>query len=189
MIGKIKGKLTEFDNNSGLVETTSGIFYLVFLPSSFLDPSFIGKEIELYTYLQLKEETIVLFGFKTKEEIDFFKLLLTVSGIGPKIAFNIVNFSNLSQLKQAIKENDPDYLNQIPGLGKKTALKIIVELSQKLKNELEIKKLYFTDEDKLVFDALISLGFEAKIIKKILPRLPKHSSLEERIQQAIKMIK
>jgi len=189
MIGKIKGKLVEVDKNVGLIETVSGISYLAYLTPFLLSHYPIGATLEIYTYLQVKEDGLVLFGFNDKKEIDFFKMLLAVSGVGPKTAFSIICFSDVNKLKTAIKENNPDFFYQIPGLGKKTALKIILELSQKLKSEFELKKMYLSDEDKLVVDALTSLGFNTNIVKKILPQLPKNLSVEEKIKKALKMIK
>jgi Holliday junction DNA helicase RuvA len=189
MIGKIKGKLVEVDQNIGLIETAGGLSYLVYLTPFLLSSHPVGANVEIYTYLQVKEDDLVLFGFRDKKEIDFFKMLLTVPGVGPKTAFSVISFSDVDKLKAAVEENNPDFFYQIPGLGKKTALKIILELSQKLKTEFELKKMYLSDEDKLVVDALTSLGFNTNIVKKILPQLPKNLSIEEKIKKALKMIK
>ena len=83
MIGKLKGKLVEVDKNVGLIETSGGVFYQVFLPPYFLSLSVLAQVV-IYTYLQVRDDALVLFGFETKEQHDFFLLLLTVSGVGPK---------------------------------------------------------------------------------------------------------
>lgn len=187
MIGKIKGKLVELDGNVGLVETPSGVFYQLYVT-----PSLIGKEkppfsVEIYTHLQVRDDALVLFGFQTRQEYDFFKLLLGVPGVGPKTAFSVISFSNIDDLTKAIKENDSDYFRKIPGLGKKTAMKIILELSQKLESEFKLEKMYLSEEDKTVVDALVSLGFKTLEAKKVLAQIAKDLSLEERIKEGLRL--
>lgn len=188
MIGKIKGKLVEVENNIGLIETTCGVYYQVYLPQqliSFELPYFI----ELYTFLHAKEDTFILYGFADKKELDFFKLLLTVPNVGPKTAFTVISYSKIEELVKAVKNNDIDFFSQIPSLGKKTAMKIILEISQKLKSEFKIEKMYLTHEDKMIIDALVSLGFGLNEAKKVIPKLPKKFSIEKRIKEALKMLK
>lgn len=189
MIGKIKGKLTEIDNNIGLIETQGGISYQVYLPISLISKLNLPASVEIYTYLQVREDALILFGFPTKKESDFFKMLLSVPGVGPKTAFSIISSSNIDQLIEAVKENNPEFLSDIPGLGKKTAMKIILELSQKLKSEFELEKMYLSEEDKMVIEALVSLGYKTYPAKKVLSKLPKNLPLEEKIKKALKMIK
>src|SRR3989339_2189432 len=99
MIGKLKGKLVEVEKNIGLIETSGGVFYRVFLT-----PALIGnwklkiENLEVYTYLQVRDDALVLFGSETKKEYDFFVLLLTVSGVGPKTAFSVISFSKVDEL-------------------------------------------------------------------------------------------
>ncbi|MCX7881341.1 MAG: Holliday junction branch migration protein RuvA [Patescibacteria group bacterium] len=189
MIGKIKGKLVEIDGNQGLLETTSGLFYQLYLPSYLLSRLKINQSLELYTHLYFREDSFILFGFNTKEEYQLFKELITVPGVGVKTAFAIISFGKVNQLIEAVKNNDVDYFTEIPGLGKKTALKIILELSSKLKKEFNLEKIYFSEEDKAIYDALISLGFNSYQVKKIIPKLPKNLKLEEKIKEALKMLK
>jgi len=187
MIGKIKGKLVEVNGNIGLIETSSGVFYQLFLTPSVLDSQSSDKLVEVYTYLQVREDALILFGFKTKYEFIFFKLLLNVDGVGPKTAFLVVSFSKIEDLKKAIKEHNVEYLTRIPGLGKKTSLKIMLELSTKLEEEFSIEKIYLSQEDKTVIDALISLGFKSNEAKSIFSRIPKNLSLEEKIKQGLRL--
>jgi len=187
MIGKIKGKLVEVDGNIGLIETSSGVFYQLFLTPSVLNSQSSNKLVEVYTYLQVREDALILFGFKTKYEFIFFKLLLNVDGVGPKTAFLVVSFSKIEDLKKAIKEHNVEYLTRIPGLGKKTSLKIMLELSTKLEEEFSLEKVYLSQEDKTVIDALISLGFKSNEAKSIFSRIPKNLSLEEKIKQGLRL--
>ena len=113
MIGKIKGILMELDGNSGLIETKSGLFYQVNLTPSIINNHKADKNLEIYTYLQVREDALVLFGFESKKEYDFFKLLLAVSGVGPKTAFSVISFAKIDDLTKAVKENNSDYFIKI----------------------------------------------------------------------------
>ena len=189
MIGKIKGKLVEIDSNIGLIETASGLSYNVFLPSSLLSSLKFPISIDLYTYLQVRDDALVLFGFESKKEYKLFLQLISVSGVGPKTAFNIISFTKVDPLVIAVKENNIDYFTKVPGLGKKTAMKIILELSQKMKEEFSMEKMYLSEDDKVVVDALVSLGFKSQEAKKVLQKIPKNLSVEERIKKGLQMVK
>jgi holliday junction DNA helicase RuvA len=187
MIGKIKGTLTELEGNMGLIETTCGISYQVYLTTEVLASCLYPCPIEVYTYFQVREDAHVLFGFKSKNEYNLFSELLSVSGVGPKTAFGIVSFSKSDELINAIKTNDVNYLTRTPGLGKKTAMKIILELSQKLKSEFKMDEMYMSEDDKVVIDALVSLGFKTAEAKQIFTKLPKELSIEEKIKAGLKL--
>ncbi len=187
MIGKLKGRLIEVDNNIGLIETAGGVFYNVYLTPSLSSTFRPQSIIEIYTYLQVREDALVLFGFETKKEYDFFKILLTVPGIGPKTAFSVISFSKIEDLLTAVKDNNTDYFSRIPGLGKKTAMKIILELSQKIKSEFKIENMYLSEEDKTVIEALVALGFKTYEAKKTLSKLPKNLSIEEKIKEGLRL--
>lgn len=185
MIGKLKGKLVEVDKNIGLIETNGGVFYQVFLAPSLIANHQSPTTIEIYTYLQVRDDALVLFGFETKQQHDFFLLLLTVSGVGPKTAFTVISSLKIDEIIRAVTTNEVDAL-KVPGLGRKTAMKIILELSGKLKSDFDMTKMVLSDDDKTVIDALISLGYKSYDAKKILSKLPKNLSVEEKIKEALK---
>lgn len=189
MIGKLKGKLVEVDKNVGLIETSGGVFYQVFLPPSLISlqtTNYPLQPIELYTYLQVRDDALVLFGFETKQQHDFFLLLLSVSGVGPKTAFNVISSVKLNELVTSVQSNDIEAFSKIPGLGRKTAMKIILELSTKLKSEFDMNKMVLSDDDKTVIQALVSLGFKSVDAKKIVSKLSKNLTVEEKIKEALK---
>lgn len=186
MIGKLKGSLVEVDNNIGLIETAGGVFYNVFLTPAIISNHKIESAIEVYTYLQVRDDALVLFGFETKKESDFFKLLLTVSGVGPKTAYNVISHVSLDTLVSLVKSNDISGFTQVPGLGKKTSQKIILELSSKLKSEFDMSKMVLTDEDKTAVEALISLGYTSNDARKLVSKLPKDLTVEQKIKEALK---
>jgi len=186
MIGKLKGKLVEVDKNIGLIETSGGVFYQVYLPVSYLSSIIhYPLSIELYTYLQVRDDALVLFGFETKKHHDFFKLLLSVSGVGPKTAFSIISYISLDSLVKFVQSNDVNAFTQVPGLGRKTAMKIILELSSKLKTDFDMKNMVLSDDDQTVISALISLGYKSYDAKRIISKLPKNLSVEEKIKKAL----
>ncbi|MBI3619863.1 Holliday junction branch migration protein RuvA [Candidatus Roizmanbacteria bacterium] len=187
MIGKIKGKLREVELNTGLVETSGGVFYQVFFTPQFINKTPLGGMVEFYTYLQVKEDALVLFGFESKKETGMFRLLLTVPGVGPKTAFNVISYSAVDELIAAVRSNDSSYFLRIPGLGKKTSLKIILELSPKLAGELDMSKMYLSDDDKLVVDALVALGFKTVEARNALQRIPVGLSVEGKIKSALQV--
>lgn len=187
MIGKIRGTLSEVEGNTGLVETSSGVFYEVFLPPSVLSKKFPGDIIEVYTHFHVREDAQILFGFSEKNEYKIFKLLLSVSGVGPKTAFTVVSFSPVDNLFKAVTANDIDYFSKIPGLGKKTAMKILLEMSSKLNTEFSIEKMHLSEEEKIILDALVSLGFKSSEVKNIIREIPKELTLEDKIKEAIKL--
>ena len=188
MIGKITGTLSEIDGNIGLIETASGLSYNVYLPSSLLAQQGVGKAISLYTYLQVREDAQVLFGFETKDAYKLYLLLLTVPGVGPKTAFSIISVSSVPELVEAIRKNNVSFLTAIPGLGQKTAMKILLELSQKLHSEFSLTALTVSEEDKSIIDALQSLGFKVAEAKQVLQKLPREATMEEKIRQAIRLL-
>lgn len=187
MIGKLKGTLSELRSGGGLVETAGGVFYEVFLSPQLLSKYHVGQPIEVYTYFQVRDDAHVLFGFQTREEYDFFKLLLSVPSVGPKTAYLVISYATIEELVTAVKTNDAGYFTKIPGLGKKTAMKIILELSQKLKSEFQMDRMHLSEDDKTVIEALMALGYKSQEAKTILTKVPKDLTVEEKIQFALRL--
>ena len=187
MIGKLKGKLVEVDKNVGLIETSGGVFYQAFLPFSLLSRIQHLSSIEIYTYLKVRDDALVLFGFETKQQHDFFLLLLTVSGVGPKTAFTVISALKTEEIVRAVTSNEVDALTKVPGLGRKTAMKIILELSSKFKSEFDMKNMVLSDDDQTAVSALVSLGYKSYDAKKIISKFPKNLTVEEKIKEALKV--
>lgn len=187
MIGKIKGTLSEITGNTGLVETSGGVFYELYLTNNIISSHLVGTPIEVYTYLQVRDDALVLFGFDTREEYKLFTLLISVSGVGPKTGFGIVSASKPAELFSAITQNDVNYFTKVPGLGKKTAMKIILELSQKLKQDFDMNKMHLSDDDQTVIDALTALGFKASDARNIFAKIPSGLSMQEKIKEGLRI--
>lgn len=187
MIGKLKGQLVERFANQGLIETSGGVFYQVYLPAFFYSLP-LPTAVEVYTYLQVREDALTLYGFESKGQLDLFNLLHSISGVGPKTAFTIVSFIEFEQMQQALKQNDLTYFTRIPGLGKKTAMKIMLELGEKMKTEVSFSKIHLNEEDETVLSALTGLGFPAGDVRQILPDIDKELPLEIRITTGIQLL-
>lgn len=185
MIGKINGKLIYIENNEGIIDTKSGLSYRVYIPKSLYDK--LNSEVEIITYLVVREDSLTLYGFNTFEEHSIFSSLLSVDGVGPKVAYSIIQNTQINEIKNAILYSDSIFFQKIPGIGKKTSQKIVLELSGRLDiTSMQNKK--YSDEDKLVIDALVSLGFIKKDIEVIYDKLSEYKTVEDKIKNAIKIL-
>jgi Holliday junction DNA helicase RuvA len=187
MIGTIKGTLTERFGNEGIVETSSGVGYTVFLPTIMLGVP-LPHEVQLYTYLHVREDALVLYGFESRQKLELFHMLHAISGVGPKTAFTVGSFIDPESLRAALQANDLSYFTRIPGLGKKTAMKIILELSDRMKQNVSLERLNLSEEDETVIGALNALGFQNSDIRPILDKIDTDQPLEERIKQGIRLM-
>lgn len=133
MIAYIKGELAEVYEDSVVVES-NGVGYDLKVPATVLmQLPVIGSEVKIYTYLYVREDAVMLFGFLTRDELEVFKLLITVSGIGPKGALAILSKVTTDELRFAVMTDDVKTISGAPGIGAKTAGKLIIELKDKLK--------------------------------------------------------
>ena len=133
MFNYIKGKLAGITENSIIVEN-GGIGYEIFVPVTDTGSLWqTGKEVKVYTYLHVREDLVQLFGFMDKDALDLFKMLITVSGIGPKGALGILGAMGADSLRFAVLADDAKTIAKAPGIGLKTAGKLILELKDKLK--------------------------------------------------------
>lgn len=188
MIGKIKGTVREIDGNIGLIETAGGVFYQVFLTPDILQSITNDAPIAVYTYLHVKDNALNLYGFSNKKKYAIFVHLLGVDGVGPKLAYSIISFAATDQIIDAIMTANYSFFSQVPGVGKKTAQKILLEMSGKLNTEFLIEKTVMSADDATVVDALNALGFDRKDAHAILSKLDAKGTIESKIQQAIKLM-
>jgi len=184
MIGYLEGKIIAKGPKAIVVLTAGGLGYKVNIAEDTLKKIGQKKEVALFTHLAVREDSLDLFGFLKEEELAFFEILINVSGVGPKTAMNIIGLAPLPNLKRAIRDGDKNYLTKVSGLGKKTAEKIILELSDKLKDDLEGQELK-TEIDAL--QALCSLGYSQKEAREALKKT-KAATTEEKIKEALKIL-
>ena len=136
MIAFIEGTLIKKTVSTVVIATASGLGYELFVPITDLEQmSACGSKVLLHTYLQVKEDGVALFGFLEEEALQIFKLLITVNGIGPKAAIGILSGISLDDLRFAVLAEDKKTISKIPGIGPKTAAKLVLELKDKFKLE------------------------------------------------------
>ncbi len=134
MIGFVNGEVEDIFEDRVLVDC-GFMGYNIFVPGNVFDSCNIGDEVKLYTYLNVREDAMNLFGFLTKDELNVFKLLITVNGIGPKGALAILTIMTPNELRFAVASEDAKLISKAPGVGAKTAQKVILELKDKLNIE------------------------------------------------------
>ncbi len=186
MIAKLTGVLAEYTESTALIDTASGLSYELFITPSALSGKQLGDEFTVYTHLQVRDDAHVLFGFTDSQEKQFFHLLLSVPGVGPKTAFSIVCHISFEDAIEAVRTNSVQVFSKISGIGKKTAMKILLELSAKFKTEFKFEQ-HLSSDDKTVIDALVELGYKKAEAQQLFEKIPKQLSIEKKIQEALRM--
>lgn len=139
MYAYIKGTVAAIDGGSVVLDN-HGIGYLIYVPGTVLDDLSVGDEVKIYTYFSVREDAMQLYGFLSQDDLDLFRLLITVSGIGPKGAVGILSAMSADDLRFAVLSDDAAAISKAPGIGKKTAQKVILELKDKLNLEEALEK-------------------------------------------------
>jgi Holliday junction DNA helicase RuvA len=170
MISYLNGKVQLIRDNWVIIET-GGVGYRVNIGPHFLSKLHKDENTELYIYTQVREDILALYGFEKVEELDFFELLISVSGIGPKAALGIMAVASIDKLRSSIVNQDPTLLSSVSGIGKKTAEKVVIELRNKVgaTGSLFDSK---TEKAEDVFAALLQLGFKPQEIQAAIAELP-----------------
>lgn len=191
MISYIQGKII-FQDDKSIIIKTDNIGYQIFVTSMLLEK--IRKEklenLELYTYLNVREESLELFGFIDPEELKFFKMLLSVNGVGPRMALHILSLSNLSEIKKAIVNNRAEFLTKVSGVGKKTAERVVMELRYKI-DEIKIggKDAKLSTEEEEVIDALLGLGYRISDAREAIKKIPEDlADASQKLKAALKLL-
>lgn len=190
MIGSIRGRLLEKNPPQILVET-NGVGYEIDVPMSTLyNLPDIGAEVFLYTHYVVREDAELLFGFSTKAERSLFRLLIRISGIGPKIALSILSGISASILAQAVSQAEPGLLTRIPGVGKKTAERIVLELKGKIDTVVgSADSQTPTSGAKAdIISALVSLGYSKREALQAVKGLAADVTVNDGIREALKAL-
>jgi len=189
MISYLQGTILE-KNHKSIILLVNNIGYKIFITPTLLDKLKPNQTLELFTYLRHKDDGMDLYGFTTKNKLDFFEILLTISGVGPKSALGILEVASLTQIKKAILRDDPSLLYKVSGIGKKTAERIVVELKNKLDSlPITDKEISLTDSDTEVFDALVGLGYQERDVRQALKQLPETiTSTNDKIKHSLKYL-
>ena len=190
MIASLHGKLESLGIDWAIVNV-NGIGFQVYMPTSTLSTlGTVGKDVDLQTYLVLREDSAVLYGFATSEELDLFELLIGVSGLGPRLALAVLSAMSVEQASMAIATGSIDLLTAVPGIGKKMAERIILELKDKVGAGLiAAPATQLVQENADVLAALISLGYSVSEASRAIATLPSSDiSLEEKIRLALQYL-
>ncbi|MCX8016186.1 MAG: Holliday junction branch migration protein RuvA [Patescibacteria group bacterium] len=187
MIYFIEGEIV-FVSSRFVVIKSGGMAFKVFVhPETIINLSDQQKNIRLYVYLNVKEDALELYGFLTQEELEFFELLNSVAGVGPKSALALIGIGSIQNLKAAILSNKIEFLTKAPGIGRKTAERIILELKSKLSKEEGIVETLESDLE--LENALVDLGYHKEQIRKALKEITdKNAPFSERLKQALKIL-
>jgi Holliday junction DNA helicase RuvA len=187
MIATLQGTVTDKGENYLIVET-GGVGFKVHMPAPLVARwGTPGKHVQIFTHLHMRENEVSLYGFETRNELSFFESLLGVSGIGPKVALGTLSAGHVDALRSAIAAGDSDYLTQLPGIGKKTAQRIILDLRGKLEEEelAPVPAVSRVDED--VIAALISMGYNDTEARATVASLPEEEmAVEDRLLLALR---
>lgn len=181
MISYLKGKILEKGLTYVILEN-QGIGYKVFVTPDVLSQS-IGAEIALYIYHKVSDDGQSLFGLPNFSTLQFFEMLITVSGVGPKVALAILSAAQVDAVKQAIAAQDSGIFTRISGVGLKTAEKIIVELKNKV-GALGVSGGGSSE----VFDALLSLGYNQREVREVMNKIDASKTQQEQIKQALQSL-
>lgn len=187
MIGSIKGKITLKTEKFLLVET-GGIGYKVSVSPDTLSKTQKDREVFLFIHTHVREDALDLYGFLNNEELEFFEMLINVSGIGPRGALAILGIASLQTLKKAIGTGDISYLTKISGIGKKTAEKIVIELRDKIANEASEKGGAFLQGELDALEALKSLGYSQNEAREALKKVSPENNTNAKIKEALKIL-
>jgi holliday junction DNA helicase RuvA len=188
VIAGLEGTLVSMGANWAVINV-NGISFQVNLPTSTVSAlGDIGSKVKLFTHLQLKEDTIALYGFSSSRELSVFQTLTTVSGIGPRLALSLLSAMDAEQLTLAISSGNADLLTGIPGIGKKTASRIILELKDKIGIGWALaEEVQSVQRNSEVLGALTALGYSVAEASRAVTSLPDTPglTLEEKVKMAL----
>ncbi len=187
MIATVRGEVTQVEENALIVEV-GGVGLRVFCPAPLREKLHAGEIVLLYTHLVVREEVLALYGFETVADRGLFTILLGVDGVGPKVALSVLSTLNIDTVQRAVFNEQDEVLSRVPGIGKKTAQKIILYLHDRLKPVSGLESVASMSEaDAEVLAALTALGYSVVEAQSALQSLPKDApeDVEERLRLAL----
>lgn len=187
MIATIRGEITQVEDNALIIES-GGVGLRVFIPKPLRERAKAGEGIFLHTHLVIREDDWKLFGFEFQADRELFTMLLGVDGVGARTALAVVSTLNIETVQRAVFNNEPDLLNRVPGVGKKTAQKIVLYMHDRLKPASGLEKIStMSDADSEVLAALTALGYSVVEAQTAIQSIPKDTvdNVEERLRLAL----
>ena len=188
MIGRLTGVIAEKSPPQILIDV-QGVGYEVDVPmSTFYNLPGLGERASLLTHLSIREDAHVLFGFLSAEERSTFRQLIKISGVGPKMALSLLSGLSVGELAQAVSKQETGRLVKVPGIGKKTAERLLLELKGKLGPDLALPVSVANDAHADILQALVALGYSDKEAGLALKSLPAEIGVSEGIKLAMKKL-
>jgi Holliday junction DNA helicase RuvA len=187
MIATLRGEIIQVEEHAFIVEV-GGVGLRVSVPAPLLARMQVGQGILLYTHLVVREDALSLYGFESQAERELFTLLLGVDGVGPKVSLAVLSTLSLDAIQHAVIAEQSEVLGRVPGVGKKTAQKIVLYLQDRLKPSDSLSKLAaFSDRDEEVLSALTALGYSVIEAQTAIQALPRDApdDVEERLRLAL----
>lgn len=193
MISYLKGKI-KYKSLDFIIIDVNSVGYEVFIGADLLKGLSVGNEVEIFTHQYVREDRLDLYGFKSREDLEFFKKLIAISGIGPKSALGIFAVASIPEIKKAIIHGDPSILTKVSGIGRKTAEKIILELKESIdiseEESAEGEARQATKQlDQEAVNALVHLGYSRNEARDALQSVsPDVNRVEDRIKEALRAL-
>ena len=188
MIGRLTGTLAEKSPPQLLIDV-NGVGYEVDVPmSSFYNLPGLGERVTLLTHFIVREDAQILFGFLTHDERQTFRQLIKITGVGPRMALSLLSGLSVGELAQAVARQETARLVKVPGIGKKTAERLLLELTGKLADALVAPATVASDAQADILQALIALGYSDREAAAALKSLPPDASVSEGIKLALKSL-
>ena len=185
--GEIRYKSQNLKKDNFAIVDVSGVGYKVFSPDTALSALALGQSAEFFIYTQVAETALDLYGFPTREELDFFELLMTISGIGPRSGLDIMKKAKLADLAMAVETGDYQLLAKVSGIGPKTAEKITVGLKGKLGGGFSGGSAGWNSDFGDALEALVALGYSSSDARRALEQA-KSAEAGEKIKEALKFL-
>jgi len=187
MISRLRGRI-EYVAADHIIVDIGPMGLIVFVPADQLAAYQVGQPVALFTHLHIREQDFTLFGFASEEDLELFQVLLGVSGVGPKLALSILSTLPPDTIRLAVANDEPGLLTRVPGIGPKSAKKILFHLKDKMGvSEFDgVGSVPITDEDAEVIEALTALGYSVVEAQRAVQTIPKDASgVEERLRAAL----
>jgi len=187
MIATLRGEVTQIEDNSIIVET-GGTGLRVFVPKPLREQLKAGEAIFFFTHLVIREDAWLLYGFESQADRELFTTLLGVDGVGPRTALAVLSTLTIDTVQRAVFGDEPDLLSRVPGVGKKTAQKMVFYLHDRLKPAIGLERIAsMSDADSEVLAALTALGYSVVEAQTSIQSIPKDGpqDVEERLRLAL----
>jgi len=191
MIATLRGEITQIEDNALIVEV-GGVGMRVHVPAPLRERMKVGEGVLLHTHLIVRQDALTLYGFETVADHSLFTMLLSVDGVGPKVALSVLSTLNLDTVQRAIFNEQDEILSLVPGVGKKTAQKIVLHLHDRLKPISGLQAVAaWSEADSEVLAALTALGYSVVEAQSALQSLPKDApqDVEERLRLALQQFR